>query len=139
LAVVLDANVFVALVVDHERGPVAEQLITRCVDAGEDLHAPELTTYEVASALTRLTTSRALDRGSVDGAWNALLALPVEYHPLREHGPRAVQIAGLLERQSAYDAAYLALAEEVGGELVTFDGRLVRNASRIGLPVRLAE
>jgi hypothetical protein len=42
-----------------------------------------------------------------------------------------------LERQSAYDAAYLALAQDLDGECWTLDGRLVRNATRLGLPVRL--
>ena len=59
------------------------------------------------------------------------------YHPLRD-GPRIVSLARRLERHSAYDAAYLSLAQDLDGECWTLDGRLVRNATRLGLPVRLA-
>ncbi|HEY2702122.1 MAG TPA: nucleic acid-binding protein, partial [Candidatus Dormibacteraeota bacterium] len=43
-----------------------------------------------------------------------------------------------LRRRSAYDAAYLALAEDLGAELWTFDAALVRNAGARGHPVYLA-
>jgi predicted nucleic acid-binding protein len=45
---------------------------------------------------------------------------------------RAIEIAVDLERHSAYDAAYLALAERLGAEVWTLDGPLFRNASRRG-------
>ncbi len=50
-----------------------------------------------------------------------------------------VEIALLLERQSAYDAAYLALAESLSAELWTLDGSLYRNAISHGLPVQLLQ
>jgi predicted nucleic acid-binding protein len=36
------------------------------------------------------------------------------------------------------DAAYLTLAQELDGVRWTLDGRLVRNAARLKLPVQLA-
>jgi hypothetical protein len=41
-------------------------------------------------------------------------SLLVAYHPLRD-GSAVVSLARRLERQSAYDAAYLALAQELDG------------------------
>ena len=52
---------------------------------------------------------------------------------------RTIEIALQLGRRSAYDAAYIALAERVGAELWALDGSLVRNARGFGFPVRLAE
>jgi predicted nucleic acid-binding protein len=42
-----------------------------------------------------------------------------------------------LKRKTAYDAAYLALAEDLSTELWTLDGPLYRNASQLGFSVRL--
>jgi predicted nucleic acid-binding protein len=43
-----------------------------------------------------------------------------------------VEIACELERHSAYDAAYLALAERLDLDLLTLDGPLFRNAGQRG-------
>jgi predicted nucleic acid-binding protein len=52
---------------------------------------------------------------------------------------RAVAVEERLERRSAYDAAYLVLAEELGTQLWTLDGPLARNAASRGLPVQLIQ
>ena len=54
-------------------------------------------------------------------------------------GARVVEIALLLQRQNAYDAAYLALAESLDAELWTLDSPLYRNAAGQGFRVRLIE
>ncbi|MGI8412792.1 MAG: hypothetical protein ACR2QA_09935 [Solirubrobacteraceae bacterium] len=64
-----------------------------------------------------------------------LEGLPVRFHALFD-GPSAVGTALTLERRSAYDAAYLALAIELDAQLWTLDGPLARNARQRGLPVR---
>lgn len=92
------------------------------------MHAPLLTQYEVASALTR---KRVRDGLSADDATEALAiidALGVTFD-LAPDNARAVEIAVELERHSAYDAAYLALAERLDAEVWTLDGPLFRNAS----------
>lgn len=48
-----------------------------------------------------------------------------------------MEIALSLGRRSAYDAAYLALAETLKAELWTLDGPLYHNAVGRGFPVRL--
>ena len=105
--------------------------------SGEDLHAPALTPFEVANALTRLVAAGAMLDDRVEPAWQSIVELPVAYHPLR-NGPLVVSLARQLDRHSGYDAAYLVLAQELAGGCWTLDGRLVRNATRLGLPVQLA-
>ena len=63
--------------------------------------------------------------------------MPIIYHPLTGEEARIVEIALSLSRRSAYDAAYLALAESLNAELWTLDGPLYRNAIGCGFKVRL--
>jgi predicted nucleic acid-binding protein len=86
-----------------------------------------LTKYEVASALTR---NRVRDSLSAEDAAEALAiidGLGVTFD-LAPDNARAIEIAVELERHSAYDAAYLALAERLDAEVWTLDGPLARNA-----------
>ena len=62
--------------------------------------------------------------------------MPITYHQLRD-APSVIRLARQLDRHSAYDAAYLNLAQELAATCWTLDGRLVRNASQLGLPVQL--
>jgi predicted nucleic acid-binding protein len=137
MAVVLDASLLVAVVSGDPRADAVSARLAGWLASGDALHAPALTPFEVANGLTRLVAAGAMPEGRIEPAWHAVQELPVSYHPLRD-GSLVVSLARRLERQSAYDAAYLALAQELGGECWTLDGRLVRNATRLGLPVRLA-
>ena len=136
MAVVIDASLLVALVSGDPRADAVSARLSGWLASGERLHAPALTPFEVASGLTRLVAAGAMPDDRVEPAWEAVRDLPVTYHPLRD-GPSVVALARSLERQSAYDAAYLVLAHELDGACWTLDGRLVRNATRLGLPVRL--
>jgi predicted nucleic acid-binding protein len=60
------------------------------------------------------------------------------YHPLAD-GIEAISLAISLERRSAFDAAYVALALEIDAELWTLDGPLARNAASRRFPVSLIE
>jgi predicted nucleic acid-binding protein len=138
MSIVLDANMLVVLVSGDPRAEIVNALVEEWLSSSESLHAPELTPFEIANALTRLVAAGAFPVERVATAWGALRALPITFHPLLDGGPRVVEVARQLDRHSAYDAAYLVLAEDLDAMCWTLDARLARNASRIGLPVRLA-
>lgn len=138
MTVVLDSNVVLALVLDAHRGPAVERRLREWEDAGENLHAPSLFRYEVANALTRSIVAGAIDASDADSAWERIVAIEVRLHGLID-GPAVVAVAQKLQRESAYDASYIALAQELGAELWTLDGPLARNASSTDLPVRVIE
>lgn len=138
MTVVLDSNVVVALVLDARRGPAVERRLREWEDAGETLHAPSLFRYEVANALTRNVAAGAIAESDATPAWERIIAIGVRLHGLTD-GPAVVAIARTLQRESAYDASYIALAQELDAELWTLDGPLARNASGADLPVRLID
>lgn len=139
MAVVVDANLLVVIVSGDARGPMASAQIGAWITANQEIHAPELLPYEVASALTRLVAGHAISSHQARSAWETLEILPIVQHPLSDDLPRVVDIALRLKRQSAYDAAYIALAQELGAILWTLDRALARNAQSAGLPVRLLD
>src|SRR5690606_741397 len=85
------------------------------------LHAPALIDYEVASVLRRLTLAGALPANRGRDALELWCQLDITRHPADLLLPRMWQLRNNL---SAYDAAYVALAEALGLPLATADRRL---------------
>ena len=69
-----------------------------------------------------------MSREETDEALAIIGAMRVTYDRAPDNA-RAVEVAVDLQRHSAYDAAYLALAERIDGEVWTLDGPLARNAA----------
>jgi len=89
------------------------------------LHAPEIIDLEILQVMRRLVALREL---SDDRA--ALAVDMLERLALRRwsHGALRRRIWALRRNLTAYDAAYVALAERIGCPLVTRDSRLARSA-----------
>lgn len=108
------------------------------------LSPPVLTTstrlpYHVANNLTRLVASGLFPFEQVNETWLAVTTIPVIHHALQTGEERVVTAALSLHRQSAYDVACVALAQELAAELWSLHGPLARNASEVGVPVHLIE
>lgn len=90
------------------------------------LHAPHLIDFEVVSALRRLSRG-ALAPNLSREALELWRELDVSRHPARAIVPRMWE---LRHDFSAYDAAYVALAEALDAPLLTADRRMARSAAR---------
>ncbi|MDQ1642386.1 MAG: hypothetical protein QOJ90_1737 [Actinomycetota bacterium] len=116
---VVDASVLVVALADGGRdGDVARRRLR-----GEELAAPELVDLEVASALRRQLAAGAMDANRAEQAVSDLADLPFQR---ASHKPLLPRCWELRDNLTIYDAAYVALAELVGGTLVTADRRLAR-------------
>lgn len=138
MTVVLDSNVAVVLALDIERAPAIAERLRTWKEADEDLHAPSLFRFEVANALTRSIAAGKIDSADAKVAWQRIVAMEISLHGLVD-GPAVIAVARKLKRENAYDASYVALAQELDAELWTLDGPLARNAAGTDLPVRLIE
>ncbi len=129
--IVLDASALVELLVGGT--PRAASLAARIDDPAESLHAPHLIDLEVASVLRTLEARRQISPALAARAITDLLALDLVRYPHEQLVPRIWQLRGNL---TVYDAAYVALAENLACPLVTCDGQLAAapgNRARIEL------
>lgn len=92
-------------------------------DPDADLHVPALCDVEFAAALRRGIAEKLISLSRAQQALEDFLDLP-----LTRHGHRSLlkRILELRSNFSAYDAAYVALAENLEAELLTEDGPLRR-------------
>ncbi|MGL4175954.1 MAG: type II toxin-antitoxin system VapC family toxin [Dermatophilaceae bacterium] len=102
--------------------------------ADEDLHAPALLDYEVVSAIRGLNLGGHLSAARAQDALADFDALPVQTWP----GAAELRLRAFALRHNltAYDAAYIALAEALECPLVTRDARLARSTGH-GAQVRV--
>jgi predicted nucleic acid-binding protein len=91
---------------------------------GEELHAPQLIDYEVVSVLRGLTLGGRLTEGRAQDALTDFHDLAVERWLASDALRR--RTFQLRHNLSAYDAAYVALAEALECPLLTRDARIGR-------------
>jgi len=111
--------------------PVNPRLLALLAD--EDMHAPALIDFEVASALRGHVMGGKLKSAKLTGAIEDFAALRIERHHmtgLLRH------ILRLRNNFTAYDAAYVVLAKALGVAIVTADAKL-EDATRLGVEVRV--
>ena len=135
-AIVVDASVMVALYVEEPLSVPARAALLYSREAGDDLHAPDLLLIECANAFWKRVGRGELDRDSAMTAITALWTLEdLDRHPMDgQLVPPALSLA-IAHSLTAYDAAYAALAVQLGGTVLSGDGRFVERASQAGLPV----
>jgi len=115
---VLDASVVIELLLVTERGRVVADRIS---PVNETLHAPHLLDLEVAQVLRRYAYGGKLSDERARQALADLADLDLVRYP---HDIFLERIWALRHNATAYDAAYIALAEVLGAPLLTSDAAL---------------
>jgi predicted nucleic acid-binding protein len=122
--IVVDASVLLEVLLGTSIGQRAG---ARLIELGEELHAPHVLDLEVAHALRRQCAAGTLKATRAAEAIQDLGDFPVMRHA---HDFLLPRIWLLRHTVTAYDAAYLALADALDATLVTRDARLVKAAGR---------
>lgn len=117
--IVVDASVVVELLLNTS---AAEAIGARIGLAR--LHAPELLDLEILQVLRRYRLHEKLSSHRAAQAVSDLLLLRIERH---SHVPYGRRIWELHENLTAYEAAYVSLAEVLRAPLITRDARLARS------------
>ena len=118
--IVVDASVVLELLLQSDRGVRAAD---RILDPQERLHAPHLIDIEVSQTLRRLVLLQELRPDRAEVALIDYHALVIERHA---HVDLLSRIWRLRNALTAYDAAYIALAEGLNAPLLTCDAKLAR-------------
>ena len=116
--IVVDAS---ALLEALLRTPAASAVEERLFAPGETLHAPHLIDLEVAQVVRRYAASGEIDSARGRMALSDLAELPLRRYP---HDFLLARIWDLRNNLTAYDAAYVALAEVLDAPLLTRDRRM---------------
>jgi predicted nucleic acid-binding protein len=113
--IVLDASAAIELLLNTANG---KKIAHRIAAPQLTVHAPHLIDLEVTQVLRRLVRQGDITPHRGRQATDHLMALDLERYP---HDILLPRIWDLRDRASAYDAAYIVLAEMLDAVLLTFD------------------
>ena len=116
--IVVDASAIIELLL---RSPTGAAVETRLFHPDETIHVPALIDLEVAQVLRRYVARGDMNEPRARASLELLIAFPMERY---SHDPLVRRIWALRDTMTAYDAAYVALAEGLRAALVTCDAKL---------------
>lgn len=116
--IVVDASGVIELLLPSD---AADIVAARLFDSGDSLAAPCLIDLETAQVLRRYARAGEIDGRHGRDALADLADMPIRRYP---HDMLLTRIWDLRHNLTAYDAAYVALAEALDAPLVTRDRRL---------------
>jgi predicted nucleic acid-binding protein len=115
--IVLDTSAIVEFLVGSD--PVANRI--RAITVGKKLAAPHAVDLECASTLRGLVRGSKLPPDEGERALQLLGRMEIRRYG---HVPLLARIWQLRHNMWPYDAAYVALAESLGADLVTLDAKM---------------
>jgi predicted nucleic acid-binding protein len=108
--IVIDASALLEILLRTER---ADRLMERTFSGSEQMHAPQLLDIEITQVLRRLVRQKEITAARGEQALQDLSDVLIER-----------RIWQLRDSLSAYDGAYVALAEALAAPLLTCDSKL---------------
>lgn len=129
---ILDASVVGAVLFSEEHSLAARRFLQDETDSDALFHAPDLMALEIASLAAKKVWRGEVTEADGVAAVDGALRLIEDPIPVTRLAARA-HVLSARHRFSAYDAAYMALAEMQDSAVATLDRKLVNRAKREGL------
>ena len=126
--IVVDASALIEVLLRTPSAGTVEDLLFA---TGQTLHAPHLIDVEVMQVIRRYAATGEIDGPRGRAAIDDLIDFPIRRY---QHDFLLPRVWELRETLTAYDAAYVALAEALDATLLTRDRRL---ASALGHDARV--
>jgi predicted nucleic acid-binding protein len=127
----VDASIVIKLVVEEPGSDLADALWAQWIQQDVQIVAPALLRYEITAVLGKKVYRGQLSKEIANMALTAALDLKgIEYIDSPVLHLRALELASQFGLPTAYDAHYLALAEQQNCEFWTADVRLTQRISQ---------
>lgn len=120
--IVVDASAILEVLLST---PAASSVYSRLSVSGETLHAPHLLDLEILQVLRRYNANGEITLDRAEQALADYLDLPITRYA---HDVFTFRIWELRQNLTAYDAAYVVLAEALSAPLVTRDRKLAASS-----------
>jgi len=134
MSAVIDANLIAALVLPLPYSDLATGRMLDWQGTNLRLLAPVLLEYELAAILRKAVVAQWMTTDLAVEAIDKVVDLGIRYvAPNRRLHERALRWAQRLGHSKAYDAHYLALAEQESTDFWTADRRLANGARQAGI------
>ena len=129
--IIIDASLTLRLVLNNSAQETVRGYFDHWFDQGLSLKAPTLWVYEVTSAIHKSVHFQQLTAEEGEEALQQALGLDIDVVAPNEALAKAAFVwTSKLNRSSAYDSFYLALADEYAAPLWTADGKLYRAVNK---------
>jgi predicted nucleic acid-binding protein len=130
--IVIDASVVLKWYLsDEEQGDMALDILESHASDRLSLHAPALLEFEVANGLAIARKRARVGDDDALKAMDGFAGLGIGIYPLLSLFPKVLFYCDKYDI-SAYDAAYVALADDLKAEFVTADKRLFNSTRELG-------
>ena len=139
IVICVDTSVAAKWVLEEPDSDLATSLYTDAIDADQAIYATPLIRFEVANVIRRRMLARGLPLPEAHRIFAQFLRFDVQLLMPDGIFPRALAIVSELAIPAIYDATYIALAESLGCDYWTADGKIHRVVSHRYPFVRLLD
>jgi predicted nucleic acid-binding protein len=127
MEILMDACALMAVIVKEPERDLIIQLTQDAV-----MVSPDMVSYEVANALTKMIKMKVIEKERMINAFNYFKKIPIKTISIDIE--RALEIAWEYKIY-AYDACYLESAKRLNLPLLTFDGNMIKVGEDLGINI----